>query len=172
MLDFKQYIREIPDFPKPGINYKDITPLLLEPQIVKLGVEAILDNLPKDINIHKVVGIESRGFLLSSIIAQKLNAGLVLVRKPGKLPHKTHQQSYDLEYGKDTIEIHMDDIKEGENVIVHDDVLATGGTARATNELIRQCGGNLIQNNFIIELKDLKGREQLGNIDFFSLMSY
>ena len=172
MLDFKQYIREIPDFPKPGINYKDITPLLLEPQIVKLSVEAILDNLPKNITIHKVVGIESRGFLLSSIIAQKLNAGLVLVRKPGKLPHKTHKQSYDLEYGKDTIEIHMDDIKAGENVIVHDDVLATGGTARATNELIAMCGGNLIQNNFIIELKDLKGREKLRDVDVFSLMTY
>lgn len=172
MLNFKQYIREIPDFPKPGISYKDITPLLLEPQIVKLSVEAILDNLPKDISIHKVVGIESRGFLLSSILAQKLNAGLVLVRKPGKLPHKTHKQSYDLEYGKDTIEIHMDDIKAGENVIVHDDVLATGGTASATNELIKQCGGNLIQNNFIIELKNLRGREKLRDIDIFSLMTY
>ena len=172
MLDFKQYIREIPDFPKPGINYKDITPLFLEPQIVNLCVEAILDDLPSDTTIHKVVGIESRGFLLSSILAQKLNAGLVLVRKPGKLPHTTHQRSYDLEYGQDSVEIHTDSIHQGENVMVHDDVLATGGTAKATNELVRHSGGHIIQNNFLIELEDLKGRDQLEGIDVFSLMKY
>ena len=172
MLDFKKYIREIPDFPKQGISYKDITPLFLQPQIVNLCVEAIVDSLPKQTNIHKVVGIESRGFLLATLLAQKLNAGLVLVRKPGKLPHITHKQSYDLEYGQDSVEIHTDDIKQGENVLIHDDVLATGGTARATNELVKRCGGHIIQNNFLIELKDLKGREQLKDVDVFSLISY
>lgn len=172
MLDFKQYIREIPDFPKPGISYKDITPLFLEPQVVNLCIEVILDNLPSGVAIHKVVGIESRGFLLSSILAQKLNAGLVLVRKPGKLPYKTHKKSYDLEYGKDNLEIHTDAIKSGDNVLVHDDVLATGGTAKATNELVSHCGGHIIQNNFLIEMEELKGRDQLNGIDIFSLMKF
>lgn len=172
MLDFKQYIREIPDFPKPGITYKDITPFLLEPQIVNLSIEIILDQLPRNVVIHKIVGIESRGFLLSSILAQKLNAGLVLVRKPGKLPYKTHKRSYDLEYGQDIVEIHTDAIKEGDNVLIHDDVLATGGTAKATNELVHHCGGRIIQNNFLIELESLKGREQLKGVDLFSLIKY
>jgi adenine phosphoribosyltransferase len=171
-MDFKQYIREIPDFPKPGISYKDITPLFLEPQIVNLCVEAICDNIPNQKKIHKVVGIESRGFLLSTLIAQKLNAGVVLVRKPGKLPYKTHKKSYKLEYGEDAIEMHIDAIKKGDNVLIHDDVLATGGTARAANELVKASGGTIIQNNFLIELEALKGRELLFEEDVFSLMLY
>lgn len=171
-MDFKDYIREIPNFPKPGINYKDITPLLLEPQIVNLCVEAICDSIPDQKQIHKVVGIESRGFLLSTLIAQKLNAGLVLVRKSGKLPYKTHKQSYSLEYGEDSIEMHIDSIKEGENVLIHDDVLATGGTAKAANQLVKLSGGIVIQNNFLIELEALKGRNQLLDQDIFSLMMY
>lgn len=172
MLDFKDYIREIPDFPKPGISYKDITPLFLEPQIVKLCVEAICDTIPNHKPIHKVVGIESRGFLLSTLIAQKLNAGLVLVRKPGKLPFKTHKESYDLEYGQDSIEIHIDGILPGENVLIHDDVLATGGTAKAANQLVRLSGGIVVQNNFLIELVELNGREKLSGEDIFSLIKY
>lgn len=171
-MDFKQYIREIPDFPKPGISYKDITPLFLEPQIVSLCVEAICDNIPNQKQIHKVVGIESRGFLLSTLIAQKLNAGVVLIRKPGKLPYKTHKRSYKLEYGEDTIEMHIDAIKKGDNVLIHDDVLATGGTAKAANELVKISGGNVIQNNFLIELGALKGRQLLSEEDVFSLMMY
>lgn len=171
-MDFKQYIREIPDFPKPGISYKDITPLFLEPQIVNLCVEAICDNIPQDKQIHKVVGIESRGFLLSTLIAQKLNAGLVLVRKPGKLPYKTHKKAYKLEYGEDAVEMHVDAIKEGENVLIHDDVLATGGTAKAANDLVKICGGIVIQNNFLIELAALSGRKQLPKHNIFSLMTY
>jgi len=171
-MDFKQYIREVPDFPKPGINYKDITPLFLEPQIINLCVEAICDNIPKQKQIHKVVGIESRGFLLSTLIAQKLNAGMVLVRKPGKLPYKTHKKSYRLEYGVDSIEMHVDAIYEGDNVLIHDDVLATGGTAKAANELVKICGGIVVQNNFLIELEALKGRQQLIDQDIFSLMTY
>jgi len=172
MLDFKQYIREIPDFPEEGVNYKDITPLFLKPEIVSLCVDAMLESLPKGIKIHKVVGIESRGFLLSTLLSQRLNAGLVLVRKPGKLPHKTHNQSYDLEYGSDSVEIHIDAINNNENVIVHDDVLATGGTAKATNDLVKRCGGNIVQNNFLIELQDLKGRDALVGLDVFSLIRY
>ncbi|WP_445159339.1 adenine phosphoribosyltransferase [Mesohalobacter salilacus] len=172
MLNFKDYIREIADFPKPGISYKDITPLLLEPKIVSLCVEAICDNLPHQKQIHKVVGIESRGFLLSTLIAQKLNAGVVLVRKPGKLPYKTHKKSYSLEYGEDSIEMHVDAIRKGENVLIHDDVLATGGTAKATNDLVEMSGGIVIQNNFLIELEALKGRHQLLNQDIFSLITY
>lgn len=171
-MDFKQYIREIPNFPKSGVSYKDITPLLLEPQIVNLCVEAICDNIPHQKQIHKVVGIESRGFLLSTLIAQKLNAGVVLVRKPGKLPYKTHKKSYSLEYGEDSVEMHIDAVKEGENVLIHDDVLATGGTAKATNELVKICGGIVVQNNFLIELEALKGRHQLLNQDVYSLMMY
>jgi adenine phosphoribosyltransferase len=172
MMDFKQYIREIPDFPKPGISYKDITPLFLEPQIVNLCAEAICDNIPNHKQIHKVVGIESRGFLLSTLIAQKLNAGLVLIRKPGKLPYKTHKKNYSLEYGKDSVEVHVDAINDGEHVLIHDDVLATGGTAKAANELVKTCGGIVIQNNFLIELEDLNGRNQLKNENIFSLMLY
>ncbi len=172
MLDFKQYIREIPDFPKQGVSYKDITPLFLKPEVVNLCVDAMIDSLPKNIKIHKVVGIESRGFLLSILLSQRLNAGLVLVRKPGKLPHKTHKQSYDLEYGSDSVEIHIDSINENENIIIHDDVLATGGTAKATNELVKRCGGRIIQNNFLIELEDLKGRDELDGQDIFSLITY
>ena len=171
-MDFKQYIREIPDFPKPGISYKDITPLFLEPQIVSLCVEAICDNIPNQKQIHKVVGIESRGFLLSTLIAQKLNAGVVLIRKPGKLPYKTHKRSYKLEYSEDTIEMHIDAINKGDNVLIHDDVLATGGTAKAANELVKISGGNVIQNNFLIELGALKGRQLLSEEDVFSLMKY
>lgn len=171
-MDFKQYIREIPNFPKSGISYKDITPLFLEPKIVNLCVEAICDNIPNQKPIHKVVGIESRGFLLSTLIAQKLNAGLVLVRKPGKLPYKTHKKSYKLEYGEDAIEMHIDSINDGENVLIHDDVLATGGTAKAANELVKVCGGIVVQNNFLIELEALKGRQQLLNHDVFSLMMF
>lgn len=171
-MDFKQYIREIEDFPKPGISYKDITPLFLEPQIVNLCVEAICDNLPTQKPIHKVVGIESRGFLLSNLIAQKLNAGLVLVRKPGKLPFKTHKRFYDLEYGQDSIEIHIDGINPGEHVLIHDDVLATGGTAWAANQLVKLSGGIVVQNNFLIELIDLKGRDKLYGEDIFSLIQY
>jgi len=171
-MDFKHYIREIPDFPKPGISYKDITPLFLQPQIVNLCVEAICDNIQNKDHIHKVVGIESRGFLLSTLIAQKLNAGVVLVRKPGKLPYKTYKKSYKLEYGEDAIEMHVDAIQKGENVIIHDDVLATGGTAKAANELVEHCGGNVLQNNFLIELEALKGRKLLPTTDIFSLMTY
>ena len=171
-MDFKQYIREIPNFPKPGVSYKDITPLFLEPQIVNLCVEAICDNIPQQKQIHKVVGIESRGFLLSTLIAQKLNACVVLVRKPGKLPYKTHKKSYSLEYGEDAIEMHIDAVRKGENVLVHDDVLATGGTAKATNELVEMCGGFVVQNNFLIELESLKGRHHLLNQEIYSLMMY
>jgi adenine phosphoribosyltransferase len=171
-MDFKRYIREIPDFPKPGISYKDITPLFLEPQIVNLCVEAICDNIPNQKQINKVVGIESRGFLLSTLIAQKLNAGLVLVRKPGKLPYKTHKKSYQLEYGEDAIEMHIDAINSGDQVLIHDDVLATGGTARAANELVKACGGIVVQNNFLIELGALNGRQLLTEEDVFSLMMY
>jgi adenine phosphoribosyltransferase len=172
IMDFKQYIREIPDFPKPGISYKDITPLFLEPQIVNLCVEAICDNIPNQKPIHKVIGIESRGFLLSTLIAQKLNAGVVLVRKPGKLPYKTHKKNYSLEYGEDSIEMHIDSIQKGENVLIHDDVLATGGTAKAANELVKLSGGIVIQNNFLIELQALNGRKQFLDEDVFSLMMY
>lgn len=172
MLDFKRYIREIPDYPKAGVSYKDITPLLLQPQIVNLCVDVMLENIPKGMPIHKVVGIESRGFLLSSILAQRLNAGLVLVRKAGKLPYKTIKKEYSLEYGTDAIEMHVDAIHPDENIIIHDDVLATGGTAQATNTLVKESGGKIIQHNFLIELEGLEGRKLLHPDDIFSLMFY
>lgn len=171
-MDFKQYIREIPDFPKAGISYKDITPIFLEPQIIELCVEAICDNIPNREKVNKVVGIESRGFLLSTLIAQKLNAGMVMIRKPGKLPYKTYKKAYKLEYGEDAIEMHIDSIKEGDHVIIHDDVLATGGTAKAANELVKMSGGIVVQNNFLIELGNLNGRNILNEENVFSLIRY
>ena len=172
MLDFKRYIREIPDFPQKGISFKDITPLLLEPHIVKLCIDIMVDNIPKGIAVQKVVGIESRGFILASLLAQELNAGLVLVRKSGKLPYTTFRKHYELEYGDDAIEMHTDSILPNENVIIHDDVLATGGTAKATSELVIESGGNIVQHNFLIELESLKGRKLLPNNDIFSLLTY
>lgn len=170
-IDFKSYIRDIQDFPKEGVVFKDITPLLKNGEALNLTVDALLELLD-DKNIDKVVGMESRGFFFAPLLASKLGAGFVPVRKPGKLPAKTLQQSYDLEYGTDMLEVHQDSIKKGDRILVHDDVLATGGTALATCELIERLGGEIVQCNFLIELTFLNGASKLNEYPTKSLIKY
>lgn len=170
-IDLKDYIREVKDFPKKGIAYKDITPLLQDAGAMKYAVNLFMAGL-KEKPIDKVVGIESRGFFFATLLAERLNAGFIPVRKPGKLPYNTHQETYELEYGTDTLEIHEDAIKKGEKILLHDDVLATGGTALATCKLIEKCGGEIVQCNFLVELGFLKGREKLKNYQVRSLLDY
>ncbi|PKG41494.1 adenine phosphoribosyltransferase [Psychroflexus sp. MES1-P1E] len=170
-MELKNYIRTIEDFPKEGISYKDITPLLLDPTACSFAVSEIIKGLEGQ-PIDKVVGIESRGFLLGMLIAKALDVGFVPIRKPGKLPAKTISQSYDLEYGSDTIEIHQDAIQKGEQILLHDDLLATGGTAAAACRLIETLGGEIAQVNFIIELDFLKGRQLLPKDKVESLIHF
>jgi adenine phosphoribosyltransferase len=167
----EQYIRNIADFPKPGIQFKDITPLLASPEATKACLQSLLNNL-KDKNITKVVGIESRGFFFATLLAQELNAGFIPVRKPNKLPFDTLSATYELEYGSDTLEIHTDAIQKGDRVLIHDDVLATGGTAKAVCELVEQLGGKIIQMNFIMELSFLNGRAKIKGQDIFAAITY
>jgi adenine phosphoribosyltransferase len=161
-MDFKPYIRAVPDFPKPGILFRDITPLLANPTAWQGTVQA----LSQQIQVFQpdfLVGIESRGFIFASALAHALGTGLVLVRKPGKLPCAVFQQTYALEYGQDTLEIHQDCFvaKPGGRVVIVDDVIATGGTAKAAAQLVTQAGGTLVGFSFLIELDFLKGRAQL-----------
>ena len=171
MFKIDNYIRDVKDFPKQGIVYKDITPLLEDPVATRKTLEAFLSFL-EGMNIQKVVGIESRGFFFATLLAQELNAGFVPIRKPGKLPYKTYRESYSLEYGKDVLEIHCDAIKKGERVLVHDDVLATGGTAAAACKLVEKLGGEIVQVNFIMDLDFLKGKEKISAYNVVSLVSY
>ncbi|WP_026839552.1 adenine phosphoribosyltransferase [Gillisia sp. JM1] len=170
-MDLNKYIREIPNFPKEGIKYKDITPLLRSPEAIKESVAQFLE-LIGDEKIDKVVGIESRGFLFGMLLAEKLNAGFVPIRKPGKLPAETYSEVYELEYGKDTLEIHCDAIQKGERIILHDDVLATGGTARAACDLVKKMGAEIVQCNFLVELTFLNGRKKLNSYPVKSLLKY
>jgi len=167
----KKSIRDVPDFPKKGIIFKDITTLLKENDNLKLAAD-ILTEMYSNKGITKVVGIESRGFILGSIIAYNLNAGFVLLRKPGKLPADCYSVSYDLEYGSDTLEIHKDAIKSEDIILLHDDLLATGGSAMAALKLIENFKPEKIFINFLIELKFLSGREKLNGADIYSLIKY
>ncbi|HAK56284.1 MAG: adenine phosphoribosyltransferase [Vicinamibacterales bacterium] len=160
-MDLKTKIRHVPDFPKPGILFYDVTTLFRDPG----GFQQALDDLtaPYDADaVDVVVGIESRGFILGAAVADRLNAGFVVVRKPGKLPADTIQVSYDLEYGSDVLEMHADAIESGQRVLIVDDLLATGGTARATIDLVKQTGGEVLGMAFLIELAELNGRKKLG----------
>ena len=170
-MSIENYIRDIQDFPKPGINFKDITPLLENPNAVSECLDLLLKGLGNK-KIDKVVGVESRGFFFGTLLAQKLNAGFVPVRKPKKLPFQTISASYDLEYGTDTLEIHIDAIKKGEKVLIHDDVLATGGTAKAVSELVEKLGGEIVQFNFIMELTFLNGKDKISNYEVYSSIKY
>ncbi len=170
-MDFKKYIRDINDFPKQGIVFKDITPLLKEAYALEKAAD-YLCNLVNDKKIDKVVGLESRGFFFAPLLAIKLNAGFIPIRKPGKLPYAVECVTYDLEYGMDTLEIHKDSIVPGERILLHDDVLATGGTAKAACELITRLGGEIVQCNFLIELDFLKGRDKLKAYEIASLLHY
>jgi len=169
--DLKQYIRTIPDFPKPGILFRDITTLLSNRDAFKKSIDALADQF-RNRNITKVVGIESRGFLTAAPLAYLLGAGFVPIRKKGKLPYQTMSVTYSLEYGVDSLEMHIDAIAKGERVLIADDLLATGGTAKATCELVQKSGGEIVGLGFLIELKDLKGREKLPGYDVFSLMTF
>ncbi|MDT0646761.1 adenine phosphoribosyltransferase [Zunongwangia sp. F260] len=159
------------DFPKEGISYKDITPMLQDPKAMDHAVNLFVERL-KSQDIDIVVGIESRGFFFAALLAQKLNAGFVPVRKKGKLPAETLEENYDLEYGIDVLEIHKDAISKGQNVLVHDDVLATGGTARAACNLVERLGGKVVQCNFLIELSFLNGRNKIAGFPVESLIQY
>ncbi|MBF4472572.1 adenine phosphoribosyltransferase [Flavobacterium sp. HJJ] len=170
-MSLKKYIRDIQDFPKEGIVFKDITPLLIDPKARKECLELLVSSV-KDKKIDKVIGVESRGFFFGMLLAEELNAGFVPVRKPNKLPFDTISASYDLEYGTDTLEIHTDAIQKGDRVLIHDDVLATGGTAKAVCELVEQLGGIIVQCNFLMELTFLNGREKIAGNEIFAAMKY
>lgn len=170
-MALENYIRDIQDFPKQGILFKDITPMLLDP----IGRQECLDLLLSQLQnkgINKVVGVESRGFFFGILLADALNVGFVPVRKPNKLPFTTISASYDLEYGSDTLEIHTDAIQKGDKVLIHDDVLATGGTAKAVCELVERLGGEIVQLNFLMELTFLEGRAKLGDKEIFAALPY
>jgi adenine phosphoribosyltransferase len=171
MNDLKQHIREIPDFPKPGILFYDITTLLQEPVPLRMTVDRFVW-LFADQRVDKVVGIESRGFMFGPIVAYNLNAGFVPVRKPGKLPAATVEESYELEYGSDRLEMHQDAIRRGERVLIVDDLIATGGTALATARLVESLGGEVAALGFIIELAFLEGAKKLSRYRVESLIQY
>jgi adenine phosphoribosyltransferase len=169
--ELKKYVRDIPDFPKPGIIFRDITTILKDPVSLKLTAKELF-LAAENLSANKVVGIEARGFIFGAMLANKLDAGFVPIRKPGKLPAAVEKQTYDLEYGTDTIEIHKDAILPGDKVIIHDDLLATGGTAKAAAMLIEKLGGKVLQFSFIIELGFLNGRKVLSDYDVKSIINY
>lgn len=165
-------VRNIPDFPKPGVQFKDITPVLADPALMAKAVDALAEPFLKD-GITKVLGIEARGFILGAALAQRLNAGFVPVRKKGKLPYVTIGAHYALEYGHDTIEMHIDAIQPHDRVLIHDDVIATGGTASAAYEIARQVGADVVGYTFLIELGFLDGRRLLdGKLRVHSVLTF
>jgi len=170
MEDLKSIIRDIPDFPKKGIIFKDITTLLADAMSYQRMVDLISHRYVGK-RIDKVIGVEARGFIIGAALAYKLGAGVVLVRKPGKLPGETFKKSYELEYGTDTLEIHTDAIKKGERVLIADDLLATGGTISAVVEMVRALGGEIVDCCFLAELSFLNGRKRLPEGKVFSLLS-
>jgi adenine phosphoribosyltransferase len=170
-VDLRALIREIPDFPKPGIGFKDITPVLADPAGLDAAVTALAEQA-RPMGVDMVIGAEARGFLIGPALARELGAGFVLARKPGKLPHETVRAEYLLEYGTDALELHSDAVASGARVLVHDDLLATGGTAKALCQLVEQLGGTVAGCQFLIELTFLHGREALAGYDVFSLITY
>jgi adenine phosphoribosyltransferase len=170
-VDLAALIRDIPDFPKPGIGFKDITPLLADPAGLEAAVTALAEHA-RPLEVEVVIAAEARGFLLGTALARELGAGFVLARKPGKLPYTTVRAEYLLEYGTDALELHSDAVASGARVLVHDDLLATGGTARALCELVEQLDGRVVGCSFLIELAFLHGRERLAGYDVHSLVRY
>ncbi len=171
MNDLKALIREVPDFPKPGINFYDITTLLKHPEGLRRTVDALAAQFSGE-RVDAVIGIEARGFIFAPALAYHMNAGFVPVRKPRKLPAECASISYDLEYGQDTLEIHRDAIGAGHRVIIADDLLATGGTAKAVVDLVEGLGGEVAGLVFVVELEFLPGRERLKGYDVRSLLKY
>jgi len=171
VADLQKAIRNIPDFPKPGIQFKDITPVLANPALFTRCIDMLCDNYrPEDVDT--VVGIDARGFIFAAAVAYKLKAGFVPVRKKGKLPYTTLEQEYELEYGTNTIAIHTDALGPGSRVLLVDDLLATGGTAAASAHLVQKVGARILAINFVIELSFLKGREKLKDFPVHSLVTY
>jgi adenine phosphoribosyltransferase len=169
--DLSRAIRNVPDFPKPGIQFKDITPVLADPRLFSGCIELLIDGF-KPGQVDTVVGIDARGFIFAAAAAVRLNAGFVPVRKKGKLPFDTHEQSYDLEYGSNTIAIHTDAVKPGSRVLLIDDLLATGGTAEAAAQLLQKVGAKILEAAFFIELKGLNGRARIQHCPVRSLVVY
>jgi adenine phosphoribosyltransferase len=169
--EIRRAVRDIPDFPKPGIVFKDITPLLANGALFARTVDLLAGRYQSQ-KIDTVLGIESRGFIIGAALAYKLGAGFSVVRKPGKLPYKTHKASYELEYGTDALEIHIDALPPKARVLICDDLIATGGTAAATAELVSKLGGTVVECAFIIELAFLKGREKLRDFGVYSVLQY
>lgn len=169
--ELKKKIRDIPDFPKKGILFKDITTLLSDPVSYHRAVDMIAGQY-EGTKVDLVVGIEARGFVMGAALAYKMNAGVILVRKPGKLPYKTHKTIYELEYGTDQLEIHQDAIRPGQRVLVADDLLATGGTMKAVLELVQKLEGNVVGAAFLVELAFLNGRQKLAGYPVFSLIKF
>lgn len=171
MKDFKKYIRDVPDFPKKGIVFRDITTLLKDKVAYRQVIETFYDHY-RNRSVDVVVGIEARGFLLASSLAYKLEVGVVPVRKPGKLPAETLRVEYELEYGTDALEIHRDAIVKGQKVLIVDDLLATGGTVAATCQMVEKVGGEIVGIAFLIELDFLRGRKKLNGYELLSLIHY
>lgn len=169
--DLRALVREIPDFPKPGILFRDITPLMASPAALGTAVEA-LAQLALPLGVDRVLAAEARGFLLGPALALRLDAGFVLARKPGKLPHQTIGAEYELEYGTDRLELHADAVPSGSRVLVHDDLLATGGTAKALCELVERSGGVVAGCGFLVELAFLDGRSKLSPYETHALLRY
>ena len=167
----KSHIRDIPGFPSPGIIFKDITPLLADVEAFRATVDALADEYAGQ-QVDRVIGIEARGFILGAPVAYRLGAAFIPVRKPGKLPHDVEGLEYELEYGTDSLEVHRDAIKPGQNVLVHDDLLATGGTARAKVDLVEKLGGEVVGLGFLMELAFLGGRSRLEGRDLRALLVY
>jgi adenine phosphoribosyltransferase len=170
-LDLKQYIRSISDFPKPGIVFRDITPLLAAPEAFRSAIDTLAEHY-RDANIHSVLAAEARGFIFAAPLAIALKARFIPIRKPGKLPFDKLTFRYELEYGTDALEMHSDAISRGERVLMIDDLLATGGTMEACLHIVNQVGGTVVGAGFVIELDFLKGRERLAPCDVFSLLHY
>jgi adenine phosphoribosyltransferase len=171
MDDLKNIIRDIPDFPKKGIIFKDITTLLSDAKSYQRMIDLISHRYVGQ-HIDKVVGVEARGFIIGAALAYKLGAGVVLVRKPGKLPSETFSKTYDLEYGTDTLEIHTDAIKPGEKILIADDLLATGGTTAAVVDMVQSMGGDIVECCFMVELEFLNGKKRLPEGKVFSLLQF
>jgi len=170
-MDLKETIRSIPGWPIEGVIFRDLTTLMQDPEAFRASCDILYDRY-KDQGLDKVVGIDARGFVFGAVLAYKLGIGFVPVRKKGKLPHKTIQESYSLEYGEDTLEIHEDGIQEGEKVVIVDDLIATGGTVGATVKLVKKLGADLIECAFIVELPDLNGRDKIPGCPVFSITEF
>nr|WP_320193058.1 adenine phosphoribosyltransferase [uncultured Desulfobacter sp.] len=170
-MDLKQNIRSIPDWPIEGVVFRDLTTLMQDPKAFRYSCDILYDRY-KDKNLDKMVGIDARGFVFGAVVAYRLGIGFVPVRKKGKLPHETIEQSYSLEYGEGTLEMHKDAVSPGEKVVIVDDLIATGGTVGATVKLVKQLGADLLECAFVVELPDLKGRTQIPGCPVFSITEF